>query len=349
MPARPALAAVERACRCARYTYGVSIKQHGQVTLTGEQPAESARSETPTAGRVLVTGSSGFLGRPLCDELERRGFTVIRLLRDRRRGGVNTGYWDPQEGVLACRLLEGLSAVVHLSGESIAGRWTRAKRRRIYDSRILSTSLLCRTLATLSQPPRVLVSSSGTGYYGDRGDDPLTEEAPPGNGYFADLCRQWEAETAPAAAAGVRVVNVRSGLVLGESGGALKTMLPIFRLGLGGVLGSGEQYWPWISLTDQLRALLFCLEQERLRGPVNLCTPNPVTNREFTAALAQALGMPAALKVPAWALKAALGGLADEALLASQRAEPVKLRQQGFTFEHEELLPLLQQLLRNRQ
>jgi len=321
----------------------MSRQQRGQFTLSSEQPAESGRSETPTAGRVLVTGSSGFLGRSLCAKLERRGYTVIRLLRGRRQGGVNTGYWDPQEGILTCRLLEGLNAVVHLSGENIAGRWTRAKRQRIYDSRILSTSLLCRTLATLTRPPQVLVSSSGTGYYGNGGADLLTEDSPPGDGYFADLCRQWEAETAPADSARIRVVMMRSGIVLDRSGGALKAMLPVFRLGLGGVLGSGEQYWPWISLADQLRAILFCLEQEGLQGPVNLCSPNPVTNREFTEALALALGKPANLKVPAWALKAALGGLADQALLASQRTMPEKLQREGFSFRNPELLPLLKE------
>lgn len=321
--------------------------QRGQVTLADEQTAQS-RSEPPAAGRVLVTGSSGFIGRPLCAELERRGYTVIRLLRDRRHRGVNTGYWDPREGILACRLLEGLSAVFHLAGENIAGRWTQAKRRRIHDSRILGTSLLCRTLATLARPPAVLISSSGADYYGDRRDKLLTEDDPSGEGYFPELCRQWEAETAPAAKAGIRVVITRNGLVLDNAGGALKAMLPVFRLGLGGVLGSGEQYWPWISLADQLRALLFCQEQESLEGPVNLCTPNPVTNREFTQALAQALGKPAALKVPAWALKAALGGLADQALLTSKRIMPERLQQAGFTFRHEQLLPFLEELLGHR-
>lgn len=318
--------------------------ERSQVTLTDEQTAAGGRSAAPPAARILVTGSSGFLGRSLCAALERRGYTVIKLVRDRQRGGVNTGFWDPQEGILACQLLEGLAAVFHLAGESIAGRWTQAKRRRIYDSRILSTGLLCRTLATLARPPRVLVSASATGYYGDRGAELLTEDSAAGEGFFADLCRQWEAETAPAAEAGIRVVNIRTALVLASSGGALKPMLPVFRLGLGGVLGSGEQYWPWIGLPDQLRAMLFCLEQDGLRGSVNVCAPNPVTNREFTETLAAALGKPAKLTVPAWALKAAVGGLADEGLLTSQRTVPGRLLKHGFSFEQPELAPLLESL-----
>jgi hypothetical protein len=319
--------------------------EHRQRTLNPELPPDSRGPGQQPAGRVLVTGSSGFLGRPLCAALERRGYTVIRLVRDRQRNSVNTGYWNPQEGILTCQLLEGLNAVVHLAGENVGSRWTPAKKKRIYDSRILSTSLLCRTLATLARPPRVLVSSSATGYYGDRGNDVLTENAGAGTGFFAELCRDWEAETAPVAAAGVRVVIVRSAVVLDPGGGMLKRLLPIFRLGAGGALGSGEQYLPWISLADQLSALLFCLTDDSLNGPVNLSAPNPVTNREFTRLLAGALGRPAALTVPPWALKLAVGDLAEEGLLASQRVIPQKLLDHGFEFKHAELEPLLRELL----
>jgi len=319
--------------------------EHRQRTLSPEQPPERGELGTQAGGRVLVTGSSGFLGRPLCTHLEHRGYTVIRLVRDRQRNSVNTAYWNPQEGILTCQLLEGLDAVIHLAGENVGSRWTQAKKKRIYDSRILSTSLLCRTLATLSRPPRVLLSSSATGYYGDRGNDVLTENAGAGTGFFAELCRDWEAETAPAAAAGIRVVLARSSVVLDPGGGMLKRLLPVFRLGAGGALGSGEQYLPWISLVDQLRALLFCLADDSLSGPVNLCAPNPVTNRDFTRLLAGVLGRPAALTVPPWALKLAVGDLAEQGLLASQRAIPQKLVDHGFEFQHPELEPLLRELL----
>ncbi len=254
--------------------------------------------------------------------------------------------WDPAAGRVDAGGLEGLDAVVHLAGESIAGgRWTAARRDRIRRSRIDATALLAGTLARLARPPRVFVCASAVGYYGDRGDEVLHEDSGSGAGFLADLCRDWEAAASPARAAGIRVVYARSGTVLSTAGGMLPRVLPLFRLGLGGVLGSGAQYLSWIALADHIGALQYLLGADGIAGPVNLVAPHAVTNREFTRALGRALRRPTPLPVPAAALRLAFGRLADEALLASTRVEPARLLASGYRFRYPDLGAALAALL----
>jgi hypothetical protein len=243
--------------------------------------------------------------------------------------------------------LEGFDGVVHLAGESIAaGRWTEKKKRRIRDSRVRGTRLLAESLAGLQNPPRVFVGASAMGYYGDRGEEVLREESAPGTLFLSAVCREWESAAQPLSARGVRVVHARFGLVLGSSGGALAKMLPPFRLGLGGVLGRGDQYMSWISLDDAVGALLHALSTESLSGPVNAASPAPVTNREFTKTLGRVLGRPTIFPLPAWAARLIFGQMAEELLLASARLEPAKLLKTGFTFRHPDLETALRHVLK---
>ena len=284
--------------------------------------------------RVAISGASGFIGTALGARLEADGHGVLRV--GRGPAGPGRLHWDPAAGHLDGAALEGLVAVVNLAGAGVAARrWTAARRHELRASRIASTRLLSRALAALDRPPPVLLSASAVGYYGDRGEEELTESSPPGTGFLADLCRDWEAETAAAADAGIRVVCLRTGIVLARSGGALAKQLPLFRLGLGGPLGSGRQVMSWISLADEVGAILFAIGTDTLRGPANLVGPAPVTNARFTAALGQVLRRPARLPVPAAALRLAFGrALADEALLAGQRVVPAALLTHGYRFEH---------------
>jgi len=250
--------------------------------------------------KILVSGSSGLVGSALarrCQEpLPARHFDVIRLVRREPNPGGEEIRWDPQAGQIAAEALEGLDAVVHLAGDNIAaGRWTAAKKARIYSSRVEGTGLLAQTLARLARPPKVLVSASAVGYYGDRGEEELDESSRPGPGFLAGVCRDWEAATEPASHAGIRVVVVRLGVVLAREGGALARLVGLFRLGLGGRLGNGRQYLSWITLGDVVEAILFLVANDSLRGPVNLVAPQPVTNREFTQALGRALHRPTIL------------------------------------------------------
>ncbi|MCS6772382.1 MAG: TIGR01777 family oxidoreductase [Kiritimatiellae bacterium] len=282
--------------------------------------------------KILVTGSSGLIGSALVQHLTACGHYVIRLVRkdpDRSRGDL---MWDPAAGRIERSGLERLDGVVHLAGESILGLWTESKKQRIYRSRVPATEFLMESLAGLTHRPRVIISASAIGYYGNRGDTWLNEQSPPGHGFLASVCVDWEKATELASNAGIRVVNLRIGVVLSPAGGALKIMLPAFRLGLGGPLGSGKQYMSWIELGDLLSAINYCLEKEALRGPVNAVAPEPVTNREFARALGRALRRPTFLPVPGFALKLLLGDLARESLLASLRVEPVALRRAGFQF-----------------
>lgn len=284
--------------------------------------------------RVVVTGSSGLIGSALCQALERRGDEVVRLVRAPARRGEAS--WDPSSHTLDGGALGGIEAAVHLSGAGIGDRrWTPARRGLLVSSRVDSTALLAATLAGLDPRPRVLVNASAVGVYGDGGDEELTESSPTGSGFLADLCRRWEAATAPAVAAGIRTVCLRSGIVLSRAGGALARQLPLFRLGLGGRLGSGRQWVSWISITDEVDAVLRVLDDETLAGAVNAVAPQPVTNAAFTAALGRAVHRPAVLAVPAPVLRLALGReLVDEVLLAGQRATPAALERSGFAFSH---------------
>jgi len=284
--------------------------------------------------RIVVAGSQGFIGSALCTALARDGHTVVRLVRRPSRSADEIG-WDPSAGRLDARALAGADAVVDLAGVNPGSRpLTAARKRQVLASRVDTTGLLARTLATRDDTPRVLLQASAVGAYGDRGDEPVTEQTPYGDTYFAGVVRQWEAATAPAQEAGVRVALLRTGIVLGHGGGALSRLLPLLRLGLGGPLGGGRQFWPWITLVDEVRAIVHLLDAPA-SGPVNLVTAAD-RNAQVVAAIARALHRPATLPVPAWALRAVLGDFASE-VLGSVRAEPTVLAATGFRPVHGEL------------
>jgi len=291
--------------------------------------------------RLLISGASGLVGSALIQRLSVVSCQLSVLTRGQRPNATdnrqlttdNCIRWDPSVGQLDPQAVDGFDAVVHLAGENIAqGRWTAEKKARIRDSRVQGTGLLCRALAETARPPKVLVSASAVGYYGNRGDEELGETSAAGTGFLAEVCRQWEAATEPAAAAGIRVVCGRLGVVLARHGGALARMLPLFRFGLGGRLGSGRQYMSWITLGDLVEAICHVIATETLSGPVNLVSPNPVTNRQFTKALGRALHRPTLFPVPAFALRLMLGEMADAMLLSSARAVPRRLLASGFQF-----------------
>ena len=292
---------------------------------------------------VLISGATGLIGSALVPELEANGHTVTRLSRS--RSGANTVRWDPSAGTIEGDL-EGTEAVVHLAGESIAqGRWSPDKKRRILDSRVQGTRLVAERIAALSTPPKVLISTSAVGYYGDRGDEVLTEESTPGEDFLARVCREWEAAAEPARQAGIRVVHPRLGIVLSPQGGALGTTLPIFKLGGGGKIGSGRQWWSWVTLADVVGSIVHSLTEETVEGPVNVGSPNPMTNAEYTKVLGKVLGRPTILPLPAPAARIMLGEVADALLLASQRMQPAKLEATGYSFRHPRLEGALRHLL----
>ncbi|HET8948738.1 MAG TPA: TIGR01777 family oxidoreductase [Candidatus Polarisedimenticolia bacterium] len=283
---------------------------------------------------VVVSGASGLVGAALVPSLRGVGHRVRRLVRPGGKAAPDDIPWDPARGRLEASALSGCDAVVHLAGENIAARrWSDEQRKRLHDSRVGPTALLARALAEAPRPPRVLVQASATGYYGDRGDELLTESSPPGRGFLPSLCVAWEQASAPAAAAGIRVVHVRFGIVLSARGGALRKMLTPFRLGIGGPVGSGRQFWPWIEIEDAVWIVARALEDESLRGPLNAVSPHTVTCREFTSALGHALRRPAVIPLPAFALRLALGDMAT-LLLESVRAVPERLVQAGYRFRH---------------
>ena len=278
--------------------------------------------------RILISGSHGMIGRTVMEARQASGDTVIRLLR---AGSREKGIIRQANDALAPELLSGFDAVIHLAGEPVAGRWTSARKDRIRGSRVEGTATLARALAAASSPPRVFVSASGINYYGDTGTSLADESTRKGSGFLADICQQWEAAAQPLDAV-CRVVHLRIGVVLSKEGGALASMLPLFRLGLGGPVAGGHCYLSWISLLDLRRAIDHVVASERLSGPLNLVAPQPVTGGEFTSALAAALRRPAVLPVPAWLARLALGEIADETVLSSIRAVPRKLLDDGFTF-----------------
>lgn len=294
--------------------------------------------------RIAITGSTGLVGSALVPFLTTGGHQVQRIVRGKPSDGECQ--WDPNAGTIDAASLEGVDAVVHLAGENIAGgRWTAARKQRIRDSRVLGTRLLAETLARLRQPPRVLVSASAIGFYGDRGDEQLDESSAAGSGFLVEVAQQWEQATQPAADAGIRVVNARFGVILSPLGGALKTMLPPFRLGLGGVIGSGQQYMSWIGLDDAVGALHFALMTDQLRGPVNVVAPEPLTNREFTRTLGKVLHRPTIFPVPAPLARLGLGEMADHLLLCSVRVYPRRLQEQAYAFRNPDLEGALRHLL----
>jgi uncharacterized protein (TIGR01777 family) len=292
---------------------------------------------------VLVTGSRGFIGTALVPALSSAGHHVVRLVRGRPTGSDELG-WDPEAGTIDTAGLEGIGGTVHLAGAGIGDkRWTDARKRLILESRTRGTSLLVRELAGLTHPASVLVSASAVGYYGDRGDEVLDEQSPPGSDFVAGVCVQWETATAPAADGGVRVATTRSGIVLGREGGVLPRMLLPFRLGLGGRIASGRQHMSWISLEDEVGAILHVLTDDRLAGPVNLTGPEPVTNAEFTKTLGRVLHRPTAIPTPLLPLRARYGSeLVRHLLVEGQRVLPKRLEETGYQFAH----PTLEEALR---
>jgi uncharacterized protein len=288
--------------------------------------------------RIAITGSSGLIGSALVRSLEGDGHAVVRLVRPGSGDSPGAVGWDPSAGEIDAAGLEGLDGVVHLAGEPVAARrWTDAQKQRILESRTTGTTLLATTLAGLDAPPPVLVSASGMDYYGDRGDEVLTEASGRGEGFLADVTAAWEGATAPAAAAGIRVTTIRTSIVLDPSGGALAKMLPLFKLGVGGRIGPGTQWWSWITLDDEVRAIRFLLEHE-VPGPANLAAPGPVTNADFTEVLGRVLRRPTLLPVPRFGPKLLLGAeLADNLLLTSKRLSPTALLDAGFEFHHPDL------------
>jgi uncharacterized protein len=295
--------------------------------------------------RILVSGSSGLVGSALVPVLTMAEHKVSRLVRPGGFPSHTDVVWDPAQERINPASLEGFDAVVHLAGENIArARWTPMQKERIRDSRVKSTRLLVESLTGLASPPRVLVAASAAGFYGDRGDEVLTEESPGGTGFLPEVCRQWEAATEPAARRGIRVVTLRFGMVLSSDGGALEVMLPLFKLGLGGPLGRGSQWVGWIAIDDVLAVIQHAIGSE-VSGPVNTVAPQPVTNREFTQTLAGVIHRPALLTAPAFALRLILGDIADEVLLASARVSPVRLQASGYRFLYPELERALRYLL----
>lgn len=300
----------------------------------------------PMNGKIAVSGASGLVGTELTAKLKASGYEPVRLVR-RKPTGQNEVRWDPAGGTIDTEGLAGVVGVVHLAGDNIAdGRWTEAKKARIRDSRVEGTKLLVRALTGLSPKPSVLVSASAVGYYGTRGDELVAEASPPGDGFLASVCREWEAAADPAGEAGIRVVKARLGIVLGSEGGALAKMKTPFMLGLGGRIGDGEQYMSWITLDDAVSALIFALQRDDLEGPVNLVAPKPVTNAEFTSTLGSVLHRPTVIPIPKFALRLGAGAeMANEMLIGGVRVIPAALEAHGFEWAHPDLESALRAVL----
>ena len=296
--------------------------------------------------KILITGASGLIGRALSAELRSQGHTVIAAVRRAPRSDAEVE-WNPAAGVLAPSAFDGVDAVVHLAGAGIGDkRWSDAYKREILESRTKSTALLATTMASLASKPSVFLSGSAIGIYGVRGDESLDENASLGDGFLADVCKQWEAAAEPARAAGIRTVYLRTGIVLSREGGALKKQLPIFKLGAGGKFGNGKHWQSWISITDEVRAIIHLLTSQ-LSGPVNLTAPEPVTNARFTKELGSALSRPTVLPIPSFGPKLLLGSeLADALLFTGQRVIPGALTRDGFVFQHQTLDVALSALLK---
>ena len=292
---------------------------------------------------VVIAGASGMIGTALTAALRRQGADVVRLVR-RAAQAPDERSWNPDAGVLEPEDISGADAVVNLSGRSLLGLWTARVRNEILQSRIKSTRLLADAMANAPVPPGVLVSASAIGYYGDRGDEILTESSPPGRGFLAELTQAWEAEAQRATASGARVVCTRFGLSLAREGGVMRILLPIFRLGLGGPVGSGRQWWSWIHLDDMIAAIVAAIRTATLAGAVNVVAPQPVPNREFARTLAAVVRRPAVLPAPAFALRLVLGRMADEVILTGQRVSSAKLQEHGFVFRWPELRPALEDI-----
>ena len=298
--------------------------------------------------KILISGSHGLVGKALGSSLVEDGHEVVRLVRKGHTLGALEIEWHPNQGRIDAQRLEGIDAVFHLAGESIAsGRWTDEKKRAIRESRTKGTTLLSETLAQLSQPPTVFVSASAIGYYGNRGDEELTEQSGPGTDFLSSVCVEWEESTRSASEKGIRTVLARFGIILDPNGGALAKMLTPFRMGIGGRVGDGRQWMSWIALDDVVNALKFLLLDSAVHGPVNIVAPNPVTNAEFTKTLGRVLSRPTFFPVPAFGARLAFGELADALLLSSQKVDPAVLNERGFAPYWPRLEPALEHLLQD--
>src|SRR6266404_5742878 len=286
--------------------------------------------------KVLIAGASGLVGSALIPALEPEGAQVTRLVRTTAAAGEIE--WHPNNDQLDSAKLEGFDAVINFAGENIAGgRWTDEQKRKIHDSRVNGTHLLSDAMTRLKQPPKAFLCASATGIYGDRGDEILDEQSDSGGGFLAGVCREWEQATEPADTAGVRTVNLRFGPILAREGGMLAKLLTPFKMGMRGKVGSGKQYISWVAIDDVVKAIKLALKDESFRGPLNIVSPHPVTNEEFTKTLGHVLSRPTALAMPAFAVRLAFGEMADEMLLTSQRVIPKKLNNAGYEFEYPEL------------
>lgn len=299
--------------------------------------------------KILVSGSHGLVGRALLKRLSAEGHETFRLVRGETEPGSPDIRWNPGQGTIDEDRISGIDAVIHLAGENIAGgRWTDAKKKAILESRVKGTIVLSEALVKMVQPPSTLISASAIGYYGDRGDQLLTEDSAPGSGFLADVCRQWEAAAQPAVEKGIRVVFARFGIILDADEGALAKMLPPFRMGAGGRVGDGKQWMSWIAVDDVTKALSFVLQNNSLHGPVNFVAPKPVTNAEFTKALGTALSRPTLFPIPAFGVRLIFGEMADALLLVSQKVEPQALETAGFEFDYPNIDAALKQVLREK-
>lgn len=295
--------------------------------------------------KIAISGASGLVGQQLANSIREGGGQTLAVTRS--ASGADSLSWNPAKGELDASKLSGVDAFVHLAGENIAeGRWTEAKKRRIRESRVSGTRLVAETLANMTDGPKTLIMASAIGFYGDRGADVCQETDSPGTGFLPDVCVAWEAAAAPAESAGIRVVKLRIGVVLSPKGGALAKMLLPFRLGAGGVIGSGRQYFSWVALDELVRIIQFALNDSSLVGPVNAVSPHPVTNHEYTKTLGKVLGRPTIFPMPVFAARLAFGEMADALLLASTRVVPERLKQAGYAFQFPELEPALQSMLR---
>jgi len=297
--------------------------------------------------KILIAGATGLVGTALKPAFDAKGFSITDLVRKSPNVALPEIEWHPNRGEIDAASLEGFDAVINLAGESIAeGRWTDEKKKRIRESRIKGTRLLSETLAKLSSPPKVFLCASATGIYGDRGDEILDEDSAPGKGFLAEVCREWEEATRAASDAGMRVVNLRFGPIFSKEGGMLAKLLTPFKLGVGGKVGSGKQYVSWVAIDDVVSAVMFALENEEIRGGINIVTPNPATNEEFTKAMGKVLSRPTIFAVPEFAARLAFGEMANEMLLSSQRVLPKRLSEAGYQFQYPDLESALRHLLR---
>lgn len=294
--------------------------------------------------KVLVSGSSGFIGSALIPYLQDKGFDVSRLIRKKIQSQIDI-FWDPENGILERESVEGFDVIINLCGENIVGRWTQKKKNRIKTSRVNTASLISKTISELTNPPKLFISASAVGFYGNRGDEVLNEKSAIGKGFLAEVSNEWETAAKVNVNSGTRVVLLRSGLVLGKSGGALKQMLTPFKLGLGGMLGDGKQYWSWIALDDTLGSIFHIVNTDSIQGPVNIVAPDPVTNKEFVHILSEVLKRPALFHMPCFIVRSIFGEMADDGLLSSTRVYPAKLTESGYKFNYHDLKKALNDIV----